>query len=102
MAHSIESRPPFLDHELVEFCLSVPNEFILRKGWTKYIARKAFENDLPSEIVWRRDKMGFPAPEERWVLEKNLFLEEAVKKVRSLERLIRSKHLGKRFLLIPD
>ena len=80
MAHSIESRPPFLDHELVEFCLSVPNEFILRKGWTKYIARKAFENDLPSEIVWRRDKMGFPAPEERWVLEKNLFLEEAVKK----------------------
>jgi asparagine synthase (glutamine-hydrolysing) len=87
MAHSVESRPPFLDHKLVEFCLSLPTDYILRKGWTKYLARKAFESSLPREIVWRKDKMGFPAPEKAWVLEKNRFFEEVVRKSKIVKEI---------------
>ncbi len=87
MAHSVENRRPFLDHKLVEFCLSLPNNYILRKGWTKYLARKAFESSLPNEIVWRKDKMGFPVPENTWVLEKNRYFEEVVRKSKIVKEI---------------
>jgi asparagine synthase (glutamine-hydrolysing) len=66
MAFSIESRMPFLDHRLVEFLASIPGCYKIHKGWTKYIARLAFDKKLPDEIVWRKDKMGWPIPEEYW------------------------------------
>lgn len=66
MAFSIESRMPFMDYRLVEFLASVPVAYKLHQGWTKYIARRAFEGKLPDEIVWRKDKMGWPIPEQYW------------------------------------
>ncbi len=69
MAHGIESRPPFLDHRLVEYIFSLPDRFILRDGWTKWILRQSFKDILPDEIVYRRDKLGFPTPEKKWMQE---------------------------------
>lgn len=66
MAHSVESRLPFLDYRLVEFLISVPAVYKLHDGWTKYIARRAMDNRLPDNITWRRDKMGWPDPLEFW------------------------------------
>jgi asparagine synthase (glutamine-hydrolysing) len=66
MAYSIESRMPFMDFRLVEFLASVPACYKMHRGWTKYIARLAFDKKLPDEIVWRKDKMGWPIPEEHW------------------------------------
>ena len=66
MAHSIESRMPFMDYRLVEFLASVPAAYKLHGGWTKYLARRAFSGKLPDEIVWRKDKMGWPIPEKYW------------------------------------
>ena len=66
MAHSIESRMPFMDYRLVEFLASVPACYKIHNGWTKYIARLAFDGKLPDDIVWRRDKMGWPIPEDYW------------------------------------
>ena len=66
MAHSIESRMPFLDYRLVEFLASIPSSYKMHNGWTKYIARLAFDKKLPSNIVWRKDKMGWPIPENYW------------------------------------
>lgn len=66
MAYSIESRAPFMDYRLVEFLCSVPACYKIHNGWTKYIARLAFEGKLPDEICWRQDKMGWPSPEEYW------------------------------------
>ncbi|TRU02516.1 MAG: asparagine synthase (glutamine-hydrolyzing) [Microcystis aeruginosa Ma_AC_P_19900807_S300] len=66
MAFSIESRMPFMDYRLVEFLASIPGCYKIHKGWTKYIARLAFDKKLPDEIVWRKDKMGWPIPEEHW------------------------------------
>lgn len=65
-AFSIESRMPFMDHRLVEFLAAVPAAYKLHGGWTKYLARKAFDGKLPENICWRRDKMGWPIPEEFW------------------------------------
>ena len=67
MAFSIESRVPFLDHRLVDFTLSLENEYKLHKGWTKYILRRASEPILPKEITYRRDKIGFATQDDDWL-----------------------------------
>ena len=66
MAFSIESRMPFMDYRLVEFLASVPVAYKLHGGWTKYLARLAFKGKLPDDIVWRKDKKGWPIPEDHW------------------------------------
>lgn len=67
MLYSIESRMPFLDHRLVQFNLGIPSAYKIHNGFTKYYARLAFDNRLPNEITWRRDKMGWPTPEKEWL-----------------------------------
>ncbi len=67
MAHSVEVRLPFLSHELVEFANSLPDEYKIHEGWSKYILRKSMESILPSEIAWRKDKIGFAAPQDKWM-----------------------------------
>ena len=66
MATSIESRVPFLDHEFVEFSTRVPERLKLRGNEGKYIVKKAVEDLLPREIVYRA-KMGFPTPLRQWL-----------------------------------
>lgn len=66
MASSIESRMPFMDHRLVEFLATVPAAYKLHGGWTKYLARKAFDGKLPDSICWRRDKVAWSVPDEFW------------------------------------
>lgn len=67
MAHSREVRLPFLSHELVEFVFSLPSELKIKDGWTKYLMRIAFEDLLPEEITWRKDKIGFEPPQKSWM-----------------------------------
>jgi asparagine synthase (glutamine-hydrolysing) len=57
---------PFLDYRLAEFLSSVPACYKVHAGWTKYIARLALNGILPDDVVWRRDKMGWPIPERFW------------------------------------
>jgi len=64
MAHSIESRVPFLDHRIVEMLFSMPPEMKINNAWTKYVLRKSMENILPKQIQWRTDKKGFVTPGE--------------------------------------
>jgi len=67
MAHSLEARVPFLDHRLVEFTMSLPQERKVRGGkLTKAILKKAVGNLLPKDIVYRK-KMGFAAPIDNWM-----------------------------------
>lgn len=67
MAHSIETRLPFLDYRLVEFATSVPTDVKLYDGWGKYLLRKSMVERMPSDIVWRKHKLGFEAPESKWM-----------------------------------
>src|SRR6185437_4774710 len=68
MAFSIESRVPFLDHPLVEFVLSLLTAYKIHAGWSKFVERRAGDDLVPSEIVWRRDKLGFATPQQTWKL----------------------------------
>jgi asparagine synthase (glutamine-hydrolysing) len=65
MAASIESRVPFLDHELVEFAAALPPRMKLRGFTTKWILREAVRDILPPAILARK-KMGFPVPFGLW------------------------------------
>jgi asparagine synthase (glutamine-hydrolysing) len=70
MAHGVETRLPFLDHRLVEFCLGLPEEFKLADGWTKRVLREGLRNRLPESVRLRRDKLGFATAEEVWMRER--------------------------------
>lgn len=67
MAHSIESRLPFLDYRLVEFCLQLPDQLKINKGIRKYILRESMKPHLPDAIYSRLDKLGFETPQEEWM-----------------------------------
>ncbi len=65
MAHSLEARPPLLDHKLVEFAATVPARFRLQDGTTKSLFKKAMRGVLPDQII-DRPKQGFAVPLARW------------------------------------
>ncbi|GAB4172236.1 MAG: asparagine synthase (glutamine-hydrolyzing) [Coleofasciculaceae cyanobacterium] len=68
MAHSIESRVPFLTPSLVNFVFSLPEEFIINSdGTSKAIFRQAMRGIVPDAILNRRDKIGFATPEQSWL-----------------------------------
>jgi asparagine synthase (glutamine-hydrolysing) len=58
MAHSIETRVPFLDEDLVEFALKIPSALKFKNRETKYILKKAAEGIIPMDIIYRK-KWGF-------------------------------------------
>ena len=66
-AHSIESRPPYLDQELVEHILRLPPAAIVHDGWSRWILREGLREQLPQKIRERRWKVGFTTPEMRWL-----------------------------------
>jgi asparagine synthase (glutamine-hydrolysing) len=47
--------------------LNIPEEMKIYNGWTKYILRKSSEKYLPTEIIWRKEKLGFVTPEKMWI-----------------------------------
>jgi asparagine synthase (glutamine-hydrolysing) len=66
MAHAVEARVPFLDHELVEFGFWLPSDLKIRGRVGKYVLRRAAEAWLPAEVIHRR-KRGFPTPVRSWL-----------------------------------
>lgn len=65
MANGIESRLPFLDYRLVEFCARLPIEWKIRTGQTKYILREYLRRIRQTQIANRKDKKGYPTPLEQ-------------------------------------
>ena len=66
MAHGLESRVPLLDHPLVEFAATVPADVKFKGGNMKHMLKQVFAEEIPPEILNRRDKMGFPVPLKEW------------------------------------
>lgn len=67
MAHSRETRLPFLSHELVEFVFSLPSHFKIHNGFPKWLLRKVMDEKLPDGIVWRTNKVGYEPPQKSWM-----------------------------------
>jgi asparagine synthase (glutamine-hydrolysing) len=68
MAHAVEARVPFLDHELVEFATRVPPAYKLKDTVGKRLLKKAAEPYLDRDMIYRQ-KQGFGAPMEEWFAE---------------------------------
>ena len=68
MRWSVESRMPFADFpQLIRKVFSLPADWKIRDGQTKYLLRRAAETWVPAEILQRRDKVGFAAPNVAWL-----------------------------------
>lgn len=66
MAVSLEARVPYLDHRVVEYAMTIPAEWKLRRGRTKWILREAFRDVLPP-VIRSRGKEGFSMPMKNWL-----------------------------------
>jgi asparagine synthase (glutamine-hydrolysing) len=66
MAHSVEVRPPFLDHRIVEFASTLPASFKIRGSCQKFVLKELMKNKLPHSIPWRK-KVGFDIPTHEWL-----------------------------------
>jgi len=79
MAHSIESRVPFLTPDLVTFVLALPEEFIIDgTGLSKAVLRRAMTGIVPEQILNRRDKIGFQVSEARWLADLHPWVEHTL------------------------
>jgi asparagine synthase (glutamine-hydrolysing) len=67
MAHSVEVRPPFLDHRMIEFAATIPGELKIRNGREKHILKEAVRGLIPQAVIDRR-KEGFVLPIDYWLL----------------------------------
>ncbi len=66
MAHSLEVRPPFLDHRIVEFAATLPENLKVRGSKLKYVLRELMKDKLPASIL-NRSKQGFDIPAHHWL-----------------------------------
>jgi asparagine synthase (glutamine-hydrolysing) len=82
MAHSLEVRPPFLDHRLVEFALSLHPELLVdaKSGRGKMLVRRLMEKRLPAGHL-ERSKRGFGLPVHQWVRQHPELLEQAQRRL---------------------
>lgn len=67
MAHSLESRVPFIDYKYIESSMKIPEHEKIQQGYTKYLLRNHFSSKLPKDVIWRKNKMGWPSPAKKWV-----------------------------------
>jgi asparagine synthase (glutamine-hydrolysing) len=67
MLNSLETRAVFLDKDLAEFCMKLPNHFKYKNGCRKYILKRLLRNKLPAEVLTRKKK-GFGMPISKWLM----------------------------------
>jgi asparagine synthase (glutamine-hydrolysing) len=67
MNFSLEVREPFMDYRLIEYVISLPDDYKINKGYSKHVLREAM-TALPPEVKNRNHKMGFVAPDKPWIL----------------------------------
>jgi asparagine synthase (glutamine-hydrolysing) len=106
MAHSLEVRPPLLDHRLVEFMLTVDPQLLVdpprKRG--KLLVRKLMEPRLPANHL-NRPKSGFGLPVHRWLKENPKLLQDAVQRLKGrgvLQRTVGVEFRRAWYVLILD
>jgi len=105
MAHSLEVRPPFLDHRIVEFAARLPEAFKVRGKTQKFVLRELMRDALPAPLL-RRRKEGFDIPAHQWlrtilkplimdILSRRNVEESGLFRWREIDRLVRD-HMERR------
>lgn len=93
-SHGIECIMPLSDYpDLTEFIFSIPSSYKIHNGWNKYLQRKAMVGIVPDEICWRKQKMGFYIPEQKWLNEMSKAMFDAISKMDDPENCIDKKYI---------
>lgn len=94
-AFSIESRHPFMDKRLIEFCLALPAKQRLNQGWSRMILRRAMEGILPQPIQWRGGKTSMSPNFRRGLLDldREILDQTLIKDVGKLKDFVNLKYL---------
>ena len=98
MANSLEARSPFLDHKVIEFAASLPENLKMRSAETKSLLKKVAARLVPREAIYRR-KMGFGVPVGNW-FRANMkdFVHSVLLSEKSLSRGIIKPEILKRYV----
>ncbi len=93
MQSAVEARVPFLDHKLVEYVLSLPEELLIDLTNTKSLLKKVALKYLPEQII-NRKKQGFRAPIGEWIKKDEEKFYESVQQFNSLVNLFNERELN--------
>jgi asparagine synthase (glutamine-hydrolysing) len=107
MAHSLESRLPFMDYRLVEFIFTLPSDFKIKNGKGKYIHREAMQGIVPGYIINNPVKFGFDSPlahlfekdgedDAKSILLSNKCINRGIFSKKALEEAFKEQKVGKR------
>ena len=94
MQSAVEARVPFLDHNLVEYVLTIPENIIFDSKTTKPLLKKVAESHIPEQII-NRKKQGFRAPIGEWLKKDEQFFYESVKEFNLLVNLFSEKEINR-------
>ncbi len=94
MQSAVEARVPFLDHKLVEYVLSLPEELLIDLTNTKSLLKKVALKYLPDQII-NRKKQGFRAPIGEWIKKDEEKFYESVQQFNSLVNLFNEREFLK-------
>lgn len=83
MASGIETRFPYLNKNIQNFSLKLPNSFKLSYGYTKYILRNAFKNQLNHKLLFRKDKEGFETGVDNFLKSNQSYIKKNILNKRS-------------------
>ena len=98
MANSLEARSPFLDHKVIEFAASLPENIKMKRFETKSLLKKVAAKLVPPEVIYRR-KMGFGVPIGNWFRgEMKDFVREVLLSEKSLKRGIAKREIVTRYV----
>jgi len=95
MAHSVESRLPFMDYRIVNFLFSLPSTFKFKNGYSKWILRESVKGLIPEEVRLRRDKIGFLTPENTWF---KIGMKNFIDKIFTSESFFSRKYFNAEFI----
>lgn len=100
MAHSVETRLPFLDHRLVEFCINLPDMKKL-DSQEKMILRHSMKGIIPDKIRNRKDKVGFATPQNIWMKKLKSDIQKSIRELADTE-VFNISHLNKISNFAPE
>ena len=94
MQSAVEARVPFLDHHLVEYVLTIPENIIFDRKTTKPLLKKVAQSHIPEKII-NRKKQGFRAPIGEWLKKDEDYFYEAIKEFNLLVNLFSEKEINR-------
>ena len=93
MAFGVEQRVPHLSKLILEYNLSLPIDYRVYRGWSKYLVRKSMAGKVPDSIIWDNKKRGFGVPQSYWVNHIKSYIYDVINSNDKLDVLFNRKNI---------